>query len=259
MFKISIDESQLQQKFSDLEKRQLPFATVGALNDAMFDVRDRWHQAIGEVFDDPTPFTRKAVLYKKATKANLTAEVFLRDEASGGTAPARYLAPEVVGGGRHEKPFEHLLRLAGILGPDEFVVPARGFPLDAFGNVPKGIAVKIISDLQASRDPATRSTALSRAKRARRKAVGKRAVYFESAPGLSASQGKKQGLPRGIFERTGFALGSSVRMVFIIVKSAPRYRVRFDARAFAQQAFNASFPVRFRQRLDLAVRTARIK
>jgi hypothetical protein len=47
-------------------------------------------------------------------------------------------------------------------------------------------------------------------------------------------------------------------MVFAIVKQ-PHYSKRFDARGLAQQAFNASFPNRFRQRMLEALRTAKIK
>lgn len=259
MWKLEYDDRALVASLSDLEKKQLPFATMLALNDAMFDTREAWKAAMPQVFDQPTPFTTNAVLYKKATKTNLVAEVYLRNEAGDATSPSRYLIQQVEGGARREKPFEHLLRQAGILGADEFVIPARGFPLDAYGNVPGGVMTAILSDLQASRDERDRSTPVSRVKRSRRKDVSKRAVYFETAPGLSASQGRKQHLPRAIFQRTRFGAGSAIRMVFVIVKGAPRYRTRFDALKLAQDAFSASFPVRFRARMAEALRTARVR
>lgn len=267
MFKLTIDDRALIANLSDLEKTQLPFATMLALNDAMFAVRDEWIQQIGTVFDQPNALTRGAVFYRKATKQNLVADVYLggssepglRQNVGNGTNPSQYLLPQVQGGAREEKPFEHLLRQAGILGTDEFVVPARGFPLDAFGNVPASTVATILSDLSAQRDPAANATAASKAKRARRKDVGKRAVYFESAPGFSASQGRRQHLPRAIFQRTKFTSGSAIRMAFIIVKGAPRYRVRFDHEAFAAKVFHAAFPKAFKIRLAKAVATARIK
>ncbi len=258
MFKIDVDDSALAKNLSDLELKQLPFATMNALNDAMFAVRDGWAQEMAKVFDRPNQLTINAVLYKKATKQNLVAEVYLRNEASQGTPPSRYLLHEVTGGARDEKPFEYVLRRAGLMGADEYVVPARGFPLDAFGNVPGSIANAIIADLQAATDTTSRSNAQSRSSRARRKIVSKRAVYFESSPNLSASQGKKQHLPRGIYQRTAFGLGSSIRMVFFIVKGAPRYKVRFDAQALAQRLFSQSFAVQFSKRLKQAVATARL-
>lgn len=260
MFSTLMDNKVLQAKFSDLEIRQLPFATVGAINDALFSARDAWQQSIGQVFDRPTQLTLNAVLYTKATKQTLYGELYLRNEARKGTPPSRYLLPQVKGGTREDKPFEYLLRKAGILGADEYVVPARGFPLDAYGNVPAGVVKTIISDLQATRfDASARSTPTSRRRRSRRKDVAKRAIYFESAPNLSASQGKRQHLPRAIYQRTSFALGSSIRMVFIIVKSAPSYSPRFDAIEIANKAFRESFPVRFKERLRQGVLTAKIR
>lgn len=252
MFKTDIDTSQLLAKMSDLEKRQLPFATAGAINDALFEARDAWRAAIGTVFDNPTSLTLNAVLYKKATKETLTGELFLRNEASKGTPPSRYLLPQVSGVAREEKPFEFLLRQAGVIGNDEFIVPAKNFPLDSFGNVPGGVLSAILSDLQAQRDTHANSTAQSRGKRARRRAIGKRQVYFYN-------RAKRGNLPRGIFERTQLAHGSSLRMVLAIVDGAPDYARRFEAFEIANRAFAASFPVRFRIRLDEAVRTAKIK
>jgi hypothetical protein len=182
MFKIDVDTSKLVGEMSDLEKRQLPFATANALNDAMFDVRNAWREAMPQIFDQPTQLTLDAVLYKKATKQNLVAEVFLRNEATKGTPPSRYLIAEVEGGARREKPFEFLLRRAGVLRTDQFLVPAKGFPLDSQGNVPGGIVNKILSDLQSTREVAARSTPASRAKRARSRNIAKRGVYFLAGP-----------------------------------------------------------------------------
>lgn len=257
MFKTEIDVAEMVKDLSVKEKRQLPFAVMLALNDAMFEVRTAWRNQIGQVFDSPVNLTVNAVLYHKATKDNLVAEVYLRNEAPNGTPPSRYLLPQIQGGVRQEKPFEHVLRQAGILGPDEFVVPARGFPLDAFGNVPGGIVNAILSDLGAQRDANANATAKSKAKRSRRKAVAKRAVYFESAPALAKSQGKPSHLPRGIFQRTRFGAGSSIRMVFVIVRGAPTYGKRFDALSLAKAAFDESFPLRFKLRFGQALATAR--
>jgi hypothetical protein len=257
MWKLEYDDRPLIRMLSELEKKQLPFATMQALNDSMFAVRDAWKNALPQVFEQPTPFTLNAVLFNKATKQNLVAEVFLRDELRDGTPPARYLETQAKGGARDEKPIEHLLRRAGVLGGDEFLVPARGFPTDAYGNIPGGIQNAILSDLQASRDPLNRSTAESRARRARKKDVSKRGVYFMSG---GASGGRRSAhLPKAIFQRTAFGAGSSIRMVFIVVKSAPRYRKRFDGEALARATFAATFPDRFRERLRVAVLNARVR
>lgn len=254
MLSVKWDDLRLARKFSALEQKQLPFATANALNDALFDVRDDWKDNIGQVFDRPTALTQNAVLVKKATKRELVAEVFLRNEASKGTPPSRYLFPQAAGGNRFQKPFEQLLFRAGVIGKDEFVVPARGFPLDAAGNIPRGIVTAILSDLQAMRDALDRSNQASKRRRARK---GK-AIYFLADPTRLTGFGAPQHLPRGIYQRVGFGFGSSVRMVFAIVKGAPRYSVRFKALEIATRAFHKSFPGRFEARLAEAVRNARI-
>lgn len=249
MFSAAIDTTQLVAKMSDLEKRQLPFAVMLTINDAMYDVREGWKTEIATVFQAPTPLTINAVLYKKATKDNLVAEVFLRNEATKGTPPSRYLIENIKPeGGREEKPFEYLLRQAGVLGNDEFVTPARGFTLDAYGNVPGGILTAILSDLQASRSIDAYSTAESRAKRARRRNRAKSSVYWYE-------RGTRGKLPRGIYQRQGLGF----RMVLAIVEGVPVYRQRFDAYAIAERIFNKAFATRFPERLAFAVRTARIK
>lgn len=259
MFTTQVDTASWLASMSDLEKQQFPFAVSGAINDSLFDARDAWRENIATVFSDPTQLTLNAVLYKKANKQTLTGELFLRNVASNGTPPSRYLLPEVEGGRRDEKPVEHLLRENGIIGSNEFLIPAKGFPLDAFGNVPGSVITTMLADLQSLRDVSARSTPASRGKRSRAKKVAKRAVYFESAPNLSASQGKHQPLPRGIFQRTRFVGGSAVRMVFAIVEGAPVYRKRFEAVAIADKAFRESFPIHFKERMRQAILSAKIK
>jgi hypothetical protein len=258
MFKAEVEAHPLMERMSDLEKKQFPFATMLAINDSLFDARDAWRNNIATVFDDPTNLTLKAVLYTKATKETLQGELFLRNEASGGTPPSRYLLPSIDARAREEKPFEFLLRAAGAIGSNEFIVPARGFPLDAHGNVTGGVLEAILSDLQGHRDERARSTPESRRRRERKRNINKRQVYFIARPG-ERKGGALQHLPRGIYERTRTGFGSSVRMVLAIVEGAPGYRQRFDAYGIANRAFAASFPVRFKERLRQAVATAKIR
>jgi hypothetical protein len=257
MFKIEIDDSIFQREMSLLEQQQLPFAYANALNDSMFAVRNAWQAALPNIFDRPTAFTLRAVRYKKATKQTLEAFVYVLDETAKGTPPARYLLSEVTGGVREEKPFEFHLRRAGILAADEYLVPARGAPLDEHGNIPGSLQNAMLSDLQAHPDPLIRSTAESRRKRAvRNRKRAFQGTYF-------VSRGDR-GLPRGIFERSNRAFrgprasgASGVRMLFIVVKGAPRYRVRFNAQQLAQDAFDKEFKAAFARRMLDALRTAR--
>lgn len=166
------------------------------------------------VFDRPTPFTLNSTFIKAATPGRLVATVGFKGSSA---AHPHYLAAEVTGGARSMKRFEALLRRAGVLGVNEYLVPAKGFPLDAFGNIPRNVYAAMLSDLRAHPDTLSRSTAASRAKRSRRRNIVKRAIYFAARPG--------DGLPLGIYQRVRTHFGAAIRGVFMFVR-APSYKVR---------------------------------
>ena len=77
------------------------------------------------VFDRPTPFTLRAVGYRPATKANLTAEVFIRQ------AQAQYLDLQIKGG--IERP-----KRRALLKP-------VGLPLNVYGNMTRGAIKRLLA------------------------------------------------------------------------------------------------------------------
>src|SRR4051812_49671312 len=101
--------------FTELERKNLPFACAQAANATAFGIRQKWAQVMPRVFDRPTPITQRAIVYQKATPQKPFAIVKVRDEASNGTPPARYLLAQVQGGQRLMKPFENILSAQGIL------------------------------------------------------------------------------------------------------------------------------------------------
>lgn len=251
MYSVQFDAKPLIGQLDDIAKRQLPFATMQALNETLFGV----HKGVGEraqrVLDRPTPHTARGLRYTKATKTNLVAEVFEQSEAEGYTPVARYIAHQVKGGPRPVKAFENDLRNAGVLGQDEFVVPAKGMTLDSYGNVPASVINAMLSDLQASKDATRRSTPESRRKRARRK-KGQGLVYFYWR-GDSGGGRNKHRLPRGIYQRRGILL----RMVFVIIQGAPTYAPRFDFYQEAERLFHRDFPGHFSTHLARAIASAK--
>lgn len=94
MFKISVsdDIARLRKSLTDLEKRQLPFATANALTALAKNAQAAEKEAMPEVFDRPTPFTVNSVAVRGARKSNLEARVFIKDIA------AAYLEPFEFGG-----------------------------------------------------------------------------------------------------------------------------------------------------------------
>ncbi|WP_395371479.1 hypothetical protein [Komagataeibacter diospyri] len=97
--------------------------------------------------------------------------------APGGTAAYDYLRPEIFGGPRPMKKSEKALR--PIVG-DQYWVPGRGAPLDAYGNIQRGEIVRILSRLGLMQGPLQNMTDRT-AKRLARKGLnarGQRSEYF---------------------------------------------------------------------------------
>jgi len=62
---------------SSVQKKQIPFATMLALNDTAFALHKTYKKQTEQKFDDPTPFTKKGFRVKKAKKTHLEAIVFV--------------------------------------------------------------------------------------------------------------------------------------------------------------------------------------
>ncbi len=268
---IEVDaDNLLGRQFSALERQNLPFAIVQAVNATAFDIREQWQRVAPRVFDRPTSLTRNAATYRKATKDRLYAEILLRDEAAKGTPPAKYLAAEVQGGTRRKKGFEILLQQRGVMPAGQFAVAGRGAKLDAYGNVSAGEITKILSQLGAQRDAYQNESASSRR---RRTSEGRRYEYLgrdrkgaTKVAGRVVRRGgryfalqKRRGrLAPGVYERIGTGFGSAVRSVFIYTSRAS-YRPRYDIFGLAQRAWDKLMPFYFNRELDKALASSKYR
>ncbi|TDB28410.1 hypothetical protein ATCM_12495 [Stenotrophomonas sp. ATCM1_4] len=246
--RIGVDpDNALGRQLTDLERSQLPFAASQAANKVAFEIRERWKQRAPQVFDRPTPLTKNAALYRKATKARPYAEIFIRDEAFKGTPPSKYLFTEVEGGTRRRKGFERLLQGKGLMSPSQFAVMGRGARPNQYGNVPAGQVTKLLSQLGAQRDRYQNQTPTS-AKR-RRSRAPKGGEYFV----ITKRRGK---LRPGIYERIGTGWGSAVRSVFIFTNTA-NYQPRYDIFGMAEDTWKKLMPFYLKRELEKAMETAR--
>lgn len=126
MIKIDIrsDMKKLTRELDSFARKQVPFATALTVNGLAKRVQAEEAKAILETFDHPTPFTKRAIGMKSATKTTLTALVFAKD------IQALYLEPYLDGG-------RQLLRgKAGLPVP----VDAR---TNQYGNLPKGAIARM--------------------------------------------------------------------------------------------------------------------
>lgn len=171
--------------------------------------------AIRSEFQAPTPYALGATRLIPATKDTLFASVWLKDRQSKVVSKAsHFLYPQTFGGRRERKAYETALLRAGLLRSNEFTVPAEGYPLNAYGNIPIGVIRQILSQLKAAEISSGYTANKSGSERSR-KAVKRAGSYFVPLPGSS--------LPRGIYQRTG---NGTPRMVMKIVVGKPRYKAR---------------------------------
>jgi len=240
MFRITTEgAAEIKRAMSEIEKRQLPFATALALTRTAALVKAAEVDAMRRVFDRPTRFTLNSLFVRPAKKARLEARVWVKDYASKAEAPTRWLLPEVEGGERNRKRSEKLLGARGILSSGRFLMPGADMPLDGSGNISRGRIQQVLSGLGAQHDKAANSTDS-------RRSDGNRRRFFVVGKGANAL---------GIAERTGKGKGKFKWM--LAFGKAPVYQDRFDFYGVADRTTRRHLPVEIGKALREAVMNAR--
>lgn len=144
MFKLKVPTKSTRAKLKEAGK-QVPFAVSLALNDVAFKARQDQKKYLSRVLDAPIPFTLNGVLYDKATKRDLKAYVYLRDEV------AKYLSPQIEGGTRNDKGLEVGLKSRNSIRGNNiprgvFFIPTKAYQTGRGGNITKGKARKILEE-----------------------------------------------------------------------------------------------------------------
>lgn len=232
----------------NLLDKQVRFAYANALNKTALHAKADLATAMTQVFDRPTPYTLNSVGIAYAKRDKPEARVYIKDFAGKGTPATKYLHAEVFGGSRRHKRFEKALQAQGHMGAGQYVVPAAGAKMDAFGNASRGQIVQIMSQLKLQRTAGYESRASDSARsKATRKKQG--VAYFV----VKQSRGK---LKAGIYLRRTFAKGSAVKPVFLFVNKA-NYEIRFKFFDVANDSANKYFPIYYKEALHHALSTAR--
>ena len=201
--------------------KHVPFVVAAALTDTAVRIGRTETDVMSRVFDQPTPFTLRAVGVTPATKVELRAVVFLK------TTQARYLFSEITGGKREVKQFE---KKFGAIGSAAVTVPGQGVRLNQYGNLSKRQLLSIARDLNSS---------------------GSAKRFFKGVP--KYTQHATKPMPPGIYAR----VNNNTRIVpLIIFATAAHYRKRFEFSAIAQRTVDAVFEQRLLARWEQALRTA---
>lgn len=233
---IIVDTSSVERML-DKARDQVPFGLALGLTRLAQSIQKEEKRTIGQVFDRPTPFTLNSPVIRPATKDNLSAKVFIRDEATKGTPPSKYLSPEVFGGARNQKRSE--VAISRYIGQNVYVVPATGV-LNQYGNISAGEIQKVLASLGVS-DYAQKAIAAKRGRTLAERGI----TYFVGRPGGGR-------LPYGVYMRQGRKL----KPILLIIPR-PSYKPRFP---FFEVAIDTASKQMWRIMMDaedVALRTAR--
>lgn len=181
-FEVTVDVREIDryaEGLVELERKELPFALANSLTDLSGDGRDAVVESMDTRFDRPTPFTKRGVGIRSATKRNLEAEIFVKRLQAG------YLHRQETGGVNRPK------RRA--------LIEPGHVKLNRFGNIPRRKVSRLLKRKDTfSGEVRFKATGeriagvWQRPKRGRRRGGGKGTIGRTSA--IRKSAGKRTGL-----------------------------------------------------------------
>jgi hypothetical protein len=249
------DFAEATEKLWFAARQQAQFAMAKTLTTVAKIAENDIRTEMRDVFDRPNAWTLGGTFVKPATPQSLYSMVKLKDErAAGSSTPARkYLQFEIGGGERSLKRFEKALRSAGVLPEGMFAVPGKGIKRDAFGNVPAGEIVKLLSYFRAFPEKGYKANATDESRAKIKKGTRARGVvYFVGRPG-----GGK--LPLGIWARVRVGtFGSALKPILMFTNTAS-YAKRFDFEGVVTRTAERTLLPIFRQEFAEALRTANVR
>lgn len=260
---VRVEIEEVTRYLTDLQRKQIPFATKNALNTVAFNAMRVGRDYLQANIDRPTPFTVKSwYVRRKATKTRPEAVVGWSDYLSqkrigegGQFAGAEYyLSQHWTGGPRKNKAFERQLQRAGIMPPNTQAVPGEAAEeigmIDRYGNMKGPALVAILSAVGSFDQMGYNANATVRqSKRLGRSKAAAKHVYWAGKPGKNT--------PNGIWlldekhSRRG-----RLRPVIVFVRRA-NYARRLDIDAVSAQVQRSGFREAFEKELAHAIRTAK--
>lgn len=226
---IHFDFSTFEREIRNIRQEKLPSVIRNALNDTAREARKIVQDEMDRVFDRPTPYAKRGVVYDKASKERLQAAVVVTgDRTRGGLPATAFLGPQIQGGLRTHKAFERQLIQRGVMINTEVAIPAARTPLDRYGNITQGFLNRLMADLQIDyRGAGATRTRTDRSKK--RNQNYRSARFFVPRRGSDHAPGIWQTDPRS---------GETFPVV-LFVRSRP-YRVRLQLKAVVERHARAN-------------------
>lgn len=249
---IKVDTKNVSRVLTDIQKKQLPFATSKAINITAKKIKEREEHEIRDVFDRPTPYIQRSVFVKFSNKQTLTARVGIKDEGFKAAPPTKILRAEIAGGARRLKKYEKLFRSIGILPEGYYTVPGKGVKLDAYGNIAPSLIVQLISYFRAFPESGYRANATNKSIDRRAKGSKKKAGFTYFVKQINGTLGIWKRSNTGAF--TGPV--KPLEAIMIFVKST-LYDETYDFKFVAESTAKKVFGDEFEKSLIDAVRSAK--
>lgn len=127
---VKMDIKAATKGLSNLQKRQIPFATSQALNDTAFQARTDAMAGMDKHLEKPTPWTKRGIRVGKSTKAKLVSSVAIQPDRW------KYMRFQTVGGIRKHK-------------TDGTIVTPKAIRTNQYGNITRGKIKKLIESGKA--------------------------------------------------------------------------------------------------------------
>lgn len=127
---VKMDIKAATKGLSNLQKRQIPFATSQALNDTAFQARTDAMAGMDKHLEKPTPWTKRGIRVGKSTKAKLVSSVAIEPDRW------KYLRFQVSGGTRKHK-------------TDGTIVTPKSIRTNQYGNITRGKIKALVSSGKA--------------------------------------------------------------------------------------------------------------
>jgi hypothetical protein len=231
------------------QKRAVSFAVIKALTRTASAARIAVQVEMRKVFDRPKPYTINSVFVSPATRPSPVARVWIKDDRAGSGTPAtKYLLPQIEGGTRNRRSSERRLESVLVLPRGWFIVPGKEAQMDQHGNWSNGELKKVLSWFQAAQPTSGYSANLTPERRKKLKKGTKRRrgfEYFAVRPTDKAARW----LQPGIYLKTKFAFGDSIKPIAIFVQSVT-YKKRLDFYGVVQRTAEQQFPLSLARAID---------
>lgn len=266
MIRITVDPREVLGHISLAQQRHLPYAVGRALTMTGKVAQREITDSVPRIFNQPVALTKSGIrlIPVKTERNKFTVVIYIRDEASKGTPPSKYLQPEIEGGTRRIKRFERQLQWSGLMAKGMVAVPTSFAPLDSYGNLPAGFIVRMLTILRSWNEQGYKANetdkgAMKRKGRMRKQgkpptdffAAGPRDVIRNHGP-----MDRRGFLPQGIYQRTETRWGSAIRPILLFVKQA-NYKPRFPFVEMVEGVHARDTAANLRAAWAEALRTAR--